>query len=361
MMKTALNKLLRSEKGYALPIVLILLLIGGLILGPLLSFMSTGVMAGQVFEEKMYGLYAADAGVEDALWNLMFGGLIVPEGGASNLTGFTIDNHSVNVTIEDEGASVYKITATATSDDGSITTIETYVSNLNFSWLLDNAITSGNNITFQPGSSATGTVVDYYNGDSWPTADQFSDYFWDDVKNETPFLEGVADAKIFIQDTPWSTDGIGPLYREGRLNIKNTGSHDLEVGLSGTVYVTGDLDVGAEGNRFVLHLNGQTLFAQGGIDIGNKVTIEGSGVIIAVGDVKLDATVTGDPNNFVFVISIEGTTWFNPNGEFYGSVAGDTEVQLQSNTSITWTDPSGVDLNFPTSSSTFEIETWQIE
>jgi len=70
-MKKILNKLIRNEEGQALILALILLVVGGLIIAPLLGFMSTGLIAGQVFEKKMDGLYAADAGVEDALWKLI--------------------------------------------------------------------------------------------------------------------------------------------------------------------------------------------------------------------------------------------------------------------------------------------------
>jgi hypothetical protein len=71
MMKTIINKLTRDEGGQAFILVLIFLLVGGLILTPLLGYMSTGVRAGQMYEEKMEGLYAADAGIEDALYKIM--------------------------------------------------------------------------------------------------------------------------------------------------------------------------------------------------------------------------------------------------------------------------------------------------
>ena len=70
MIRNELNKLVKEEKGQAFILVLILLLVGGLIIAPLLGFMSTGLLAGQMHEEKMEGLYAADAGVEDALWKI---------------------------------------------------------------------------------------------------------------------------------------------------------------------------------------------------------------------------------------------------------------------------------------------------
>jgi len=70
-MKGTWNKLKRGEKGQALIIVLILMVLGGLIIAPLLGFMSAGLKVGQVFEVKMEGLYAADAGIEDACWKLI--------------------------------------------------------------------------------------------------------------------------------------------------------------------------------------------------------------------------------------------------------------------------------------------------
>jgi len=69
-MKRTLNKSIRDEKGQALILALILLLIGGLIIAPLLGYMSTGLIVGQVHEKRMNELYAADAGIEDALWKI---------------------------------------------------------------------------------------------------------------------------------------------------------------------------------------------------------------------------------------------------------------------------------------------------
>ena len=71
MRKRTLNKSKRDEKGQALIVVLILMLLGGLIIAPLLAYMGTGIKVGkEVFEERMYGQYAADSGVEDALYKI---------------------------------------------------------------------------------------------------------------------------------------------------------------------------------------------------------------------------------------------------------------------------------------------------
>jgi len=61
-----LKEIHKKESGQALILVLILLLLGGLIIAPLMVFMSTGLKAGQIYEERMDEVYAADAGIEDA-------------------------------------------------------------------------------------------------------------------------------------------------------------------------------------------------------------------------------------------------------------------------------------------------------
>jgi len=68
-MKIAVKRLIREEKGQ-LNLVLILLIVGGLIITPLLALMSTGLLTGQAYENTMHALYAADAGVEDGLWQI---------------------------------------------------------------------------------------------------------------------------------------------------------------------------------------------------------------------------------------------------------------------------------------------------
>ena len=53
-MRTIIKGAIRDQKGAAvLTLVLILLVVGGLILTPLLGLMSTGLVSGQVYEEKM--------------------------------------------------------------------------------------------------------------------------------------------------------------------------------------------------------------------------------------------------------------------------------------------------------------------
>jgi len=68
----SLREAAKKQAGQAFILVLILLLVGGLILTPLLGFMGTGLKSGQVFEDKTSELYAADAGIEDGLWQIKY-------------------------------------------------------------------------------------------------------------------------------------------------------------------------------------------------------------------------------------------------------------------------------------------------
>lgn len=100
-MKVMLNKSKRGQKGQALILVLILLLVGTIIITPLLNYMGTGLMAGKRNEVRMQELYAADAGVEDALWKISNNAPGVPQYGdlALQYTIANVNGKQVSVAI----------------------------------------------------------------------------------------------------------------------------------------------------------------------------------------------------------------------------------------------------------------------
>ncbi|MFC1902322.1 hypothetical protein ACFLX3_05315 [Chloroflexota bacterium] len=67
-MKKWLSLLKLGESGQAMLAVLALMAVGGVLVIPTLNFASTSVKTTNMFEKNLDGLYAADAGVEDALW-----------------------------------------------------------------------------------------------------------------------------------------------------------------------------------------------------------------------------------------------------------------------------------------------------
>ena len=70
-MREFLKSIISSQTGYALPIVLGLLVIGGLTIAPVLSYAATSLNNNRMIAKHVNGLYAADAGVEDTLWCLI--------------------------------------------------------------------------------------------------------------------------------------------------------------------------------------------------------------------------------------------------------------------------------------------------
>jgi len=67
-----MKRLARDEKGQALLTTLLFLIVGLLVLTPTLRFMGTGMISGRVYEQQIDKIYAADAGVEDALWHIRY-------------------------------------------------------------------------------------------------------------------------------------------------------------------------------------------------------------------------------------------------------------------------------------------------
>lgn len=60
----------KSQKGYVLILVMILMLVGSLILTSLLKFTGTGISTTTMYVDKGKELYAADAGIEDGRWRI---------------------------------------------------------------------------------------------------------------------------------------------------------------------------------------------------------------------------------------------------------------------------------------------------
>lgn len=71
LMKKWLSKITRREEGVTLLIVLVMMTVGSVLIIPTLNFVATSVNTGEIFEEKLEALYAAEAGVEDAIWKMI--------------------------------------------------------------------------------------------------------------------------------------------------------------------------------------------------------------------------------------------------------------------------------------------------
>src|SRR4030042_1348428 len=127
-----LKKSLKNEAGQVLPMALVLLVLGGLLVVPMLSLMTTNLNANRIIEEETSGIYAADAGIQDALWKLGDGVDLFENGDSYVLTenGTPVTINGMTVTIEKEkptqqmvDGDLYTVRSTAYLNDKVVTVI----------------------------------------------------------------------------------------------------------------------------------------------------------------------------------------------------------------------------------------------
>lgn len=94
---TFFKRMIQDEKGQILPLVLILLLVGGLTITPTLNLATTSLKSCRNAEENVNGFFAADAGVQYAVWCLE-NGVSTPAQLAEN-----INDMDVSLQVEDMG------------------------------------------------------------------------------------------------------------------------------------------------------------------------------------------------------------------------------------------------------------------
>jgi cytoskeletal protein CcmA (bactofilin family) len=296
VMKIAFGKLAKDERGKVLILALILLVVGGLILTPLLGLMSTGLVAGQVYEKKTDELYAADAGVEYGIWHLQQGG------DADDILEVTINGKAVMVEIEElphdcDEMATYEITSTATSAEGSSTTVLAQVTNITVH--LDELFLDHNagNVTYPTNVYVTGAVTlsaEVHIVGNFKAGG-------DVEMNHGTLISGIAcvggdlslsneasiEAEVYV---------VGDLMMNQSASINSTVHVGGSVTLSGTTYINGGIiaggDVSVSGGLEHPLVEGN-ICANENVDIGGHTVIIGN--IYAGGTISVDssATVTG--------------------------------------------------------------------
>lgn len=414
-MKIAVKRRTRDEKGQVMVLALVLLLIGGLIAAPLLSFTGTGLLTGEVYETRTAELYAADAGVVDAVWKISSGEVVLCPGDPhyeytiSDINGKTVDIAITSIDGYEGSANLtgtYQILSTATGEDSG-TEIEVYLDGASryddYSGLMDHIITinedlteaeiealykelSKIDLTCPTGCSETCclTIYDYYDpveecegcgvvynypDPKWPSPEVLGSWYLEDVEHATHYSGDMS------VDLAGLDDEIGPLYIDGELTISNSiaAAPLPALSLGGTLYVTGDTLIGQTGADFVLDLNGHTLFVasttsdnQKALTVGGKCTIKGPGIIISVGDVYF--APSGDVGSLtepVFLFSVSVTAQLQPSNQWYGAIAGSVDVEVKSGETPCITYPPGGFgmLNFPGLTAPrlgYSVESWEI-
>jgi len=370
-----------GEKGQVLIIALMLLALGVIIV-PLLSFMASSYKTTeQVYNEKARELYAADAGVRDAMWNIQrkVSWLPAAEGEISSQQSISaVNGKTVTYTLARLPDSTYQATAYSVQSRASdpvssrSTTITSHITVVDFSTTYtQNALTSPGEITTNKNDRISGNVqAPVVDGSSdgtinaeltngvvinspvmgWPrvtsTNNPVARFYFKQVSHLAPFTGATIDLSQTAQQ--------GPLYATGNSIYTMQGNGSLQ----GIIYVDGSLDVP---NDTTVNLNSQTIFVTGDMKVWPNSVINGPGAIIALGNIDYQPNHTN--GQYIYLMSISGTINFQPNSNFTGSIAGQANLNLQPNNIISWTDPGGLNLNLPEGSNIGigSIQSWRIQ
>jgi hypothetical protein len=423
MMKGIIKGAIRGQEGNAFILVLILLVVGGLVLAPMLGLMSTGLLAGQVYEKKTDELYAADAGVEDAVWKIQHQvdelprpacAAEDPEPWSYMITddAYKINGKDVGVAITYVNNLTYQVVSTATGN-GSATQVEAYVAcTIDYCNMLDNLVTIHDSLdesdiiqlnndlaklnipcpeecyecdkcaqAYDYNSDAyrdlpkecRGCIAVYnFPDEAWPTVSELSARYLNDVEDAEHRTSTTIDLK--------NGDVVLPeLYVDGTFAIGNTDNKVTHtVTLEGTLYITGDTEIGVTGGgtnkpSITLDLNGNTIFVASNstgheaLKIGAWCGITGPGAIIAVGEIyfKPNQVIGSDPEP-AFVLSVSATTKIQSGASFVGAIGSyGKDVCLQSGgANIAYPEGGFPQLNFTffdlEAKRTYRIVTWEV-
>ncbi len=314
---------MNGEKGQVLPLALLALAVGSLVIAPFLGHASSSLTSSRIYGQAIVEQYSCDAGVEHGIWHLQNGDLEVPE--------FTINDQTVNVTIDDLGGQVYKITSTATSDDGSSTTIEATVSadGGTCEWTDDGHIdedTEGNvcvdgDIEVNNGVKVEGNV--YATGKI-------------KLKNSAEIDGDVYAGGDITLDN--SAEITGDVSAGGKLKLKNSAEIDgsacaggnitlyNSAEIFGSVYVTSDINEVKLKNNATIGSDVYIASDIKKIKLENSARIKGSIYItgnitdkLELGNsayIEDDVYATGTINNIVREENIQGDVYENYTGEY---------------------------------------------
>jgi len=276
---------MNGEKGQSLPLALIALSIGALVVAPFLGLMSNTLNSSQTYEQAIEERYAADAGVEYAVWRLKNEVPVVPQ--------FTLNNKTVEVTIADQGDGLYRVTSTATSGDGSSTTIEACLL-VGVDWLSD------------------GHIVEDMAGDVYVDGDALLD------NNVQVDGSVYATGSVTLDN---NAEVTGDVVADGNITLNNNGV------IGGNVSAGGDLILGNNSEIGSLEVIGNVC-ASGDITLYNNAIVNGnvytSGSLEVAGNAIIRGNVymSGDISR----IAVENNARVEGDISISGSITGRLEL-----------------------------------
>ena len=350
-------KFKNHEKGSALILVIIFMALAAAVVPPMLSYMGTGLKTGIIYEENTKELYAAESGIEDALWTIMND---TPDDYPySYQLEEYINEKDVIVEIEDLGM-VFKITSTGTSDNNSGAVVECYAMYPITMYDLAAASLDGDL-----------TITGNTEIDSSPDLEQADIYANGDIVLDgkvKAYGDGTAVGDINMSGQSEITGNVTehspPLIFEEidtskYLEEADEGfpvHHDLSITTSctlGPTHIHGDLDISSTSN---VTLAG-TVWVDGSLTMSGSSHVEGAGTIVAVEDMTITGGGELQPDDLPSFISTTGSITTTGNQRVYAVLYAPNGVATISGTSGIYGAVTGKSVIIETSSTlTYGLE-----
>lgn len=364
------NVVQRREAGYALPMALVLLVVGGLFVVPSVALMFTSLESNMMVEDADQELYAADAGTEYGLWWCIQpendGSMPANEGDISTIPfDDEVNDRTVEVTISNEGEDGYKITSIATSDDGDSTTIVSYVDIIQGSsggFLGDHAAaalggSAGCDIQLEGNSDVEGDI--YANGDICLSgnAEVDGDAFAtgeitisNNASVEGEEIEGAPTLEVSEIDTSGykaeaQAAGCGGYTGHPALPSSGTYVHsepvhvdgDTDLNISGNATITFEETVCADGDMNIS--SNATVTFEGPVKIGEDLDISGNAKVIFGGTVYIGGNLIITTNYDVELggtVYVVGNISMSGNADLVGgeTIVADGDIILSGNSNL---------------------------
>lgn len=313
------NKLAKNERGQVLSIVLVLLMLGSILISPTLIYASTTLISVRATRERANQLYAADAGVEDAIWQLQ---QTTPDpnkvpdatGGTKTYGNDTaypmadVNGKHLTITIYKQDSSTYRIVSNATGNN-STTTVTSYVVRvgglfdvairaLNGNIFLDNnvvitdtspthppydadlsangSISLGSNVSVNGDATASGAVTGT-SGVKGTATGGAPNYVAPSIDTSVYETESQVITTSPVYPPANYTNG-GTIPGNARLSGNFGLNANRALTVNGNLYIDGSLDIGSYSSLIVngsLYVNGYVLTFNGGtLKIGGKLYVD---------------------------------------------------------------------------------------
>ena len=128
---------IHSEKGFALPLVMLTILVGALVIPPFLSYVGTSLIGSRNYADVLDAQYACDSGAEHAIWSLAENDIASSIPDAGDYTSYNLDETINGLTTNVKISNAWEVIAWDDFESGDFTGGDGWLDDWSYSGLAD--------------------------------------------------------------------------------------------------------------------------------------------------------------------------------------------------------------------------------